>query len=160
MDERRVDEELLIFASAGRLGCAVARAFLDNWDYNLQLPLDQLMKEYFEKNVVGVSADLDLPTFQDKTVQGKIEATSGVQYGRYGIAWEALSSIIGLLCAAIRLVAELCVLASIVGGQKDGATFAMMHIFQELFRFVLTPNWTFSHTNGSFCSSLPFCLAG
>ena len=156
MEERRVDEDLLIFASVGRLCCAVARAFLDNWDQNLQLPLDQLMREHFEKNVVSVSADLDLPTFQDKVVQSKLESTGGVHYGRYGIAWEALSSIIGLLSATLRLVAELCVLATIVGGQRDGVTFATMHIFQELFRFLLTPNWAFSHTNGLFFDHLSF----
>ena len=157
VDERRLDVELLIFTSVGRLCCVIARAIFEHLESRLQIPLDQLMREHFEKNVFSVSADLDVPTYQDKVVQGKLETTSTGPYGRYGIAWESLSVIIGLLSAVTRLVAQLGVLAKVVGSQQDGISFATMHFFQELSKFLLTPNWTFSRTNGLSPDALSFC---
>ena len=148
MDERRVDEKLLIFASVGRLCCVVVRALLEYWGQKLQVSIDQLMREHFDKNVFGIRADLDVPTYQDKVAQGKLEAASRGSHGRYGVAWESLSATIELLSSATRLVTELGVLANVVGGQQDGISFAIMHFFQELSKFLLAPNWTFSRTNG------------
>jgi hypothetical protein len=62
IDERRVDEQLLISASVGRLCCTIVRAFLEYLEGKLQVPLDQLMEEHFERNVFGVRAHLDVPT--------------------------------------------------------------------------------------------------
>ena len=152
VDERRVDERLLIFASVGRLCCVIARAFLEYLEQGLQVPLDQLMGERFEKNVFSVRANLDVPTYQDKAVQGKLEATSRgpllIPHSRYGVAWQSLSVFIGILAAATRLVAEFAVLAKIIGSQQAGISFAIMHSGQEVLQFLLRPNWVFSFTNG------------
>jgi hypothetical protein len=160
IDERRVDEQLLIFASVGRLCCTIARAFLEYLEGKLQVPLDQLMEEHFERNVFGVRAHLDVPTHQDKVVQGKLEATLRgplrVPYGRYGAAWESLSLFIGLLSSVIRFVAQLGVLANVVGGQQGGISFAIMNFVRELSEFLLKPNWAVSFSNSSSSDSLSF----
>jgi len=148
MNQRRIDEGLLIFASVGRLSCAIARALLANWEQKLQVPLDQLMKEHFERNVFNVKADLDIPTSQDKVVQGKLEAISRGYYSRFGLPWDSLSVIIDLLSAVTRLVTVLGVLAKVVGSQQDGVSFTIMHFVQELSKFYMTPNWALSRTNG------------
>ena len=160
MDERRVDEQLLIFASVGRLCCVIARSFLEYAEQTLQVPLDQLMGEHFERNVFSVRADLDVPTFQDKVVQGKLEATLRgpliVPYGRYGFQWESLSISIGLLSAVTRLIAQLGVLVKVVGIQQGGISFAIIHCGRELSEFLLKPDWAFSFTNGLSSDSLSF----
>ena len=156
IDERRVDERLLIFASVGRLCCAIARASLGYLENKLEIPLDRLMGEYFERSVFGVKADLDIPTSQDKVVQGKLEATSRSHYGRFSIPWESFSFSIGLFSAVTRLVAELGVLAKVVGSQQGGIYFAIIHCGRELFEFLLKPDWVFSFANGSSSDSLPF----
>lgn len=148
MDERRVDEELLVFASIGRLCCAIAQTFLRYWEQRLQVPLDLLMKEHFDKNVFSVRADLDVPTYNDKVVQGKLEATSRGSHGTRGIAWESLSVIFGLFSSVARLVTELGVLAKVVASQRDGISFAAVHLSQELSKFLLAPDWTLSRTAG------------
>ena len=148
MDERRIDEELLIFASVGRLSCAIAQALFADWEYKLQVPLDQLTNEHFERNVFIVKADLDIPTSQDKVVQGKLEATSRNYHTRFGVPWESLSVIIDLLSAVTRLVTVLGVLAKVVGSQKDGISFAVMHFVQEISKFHLEPGWMFPRAIG------------
>lgn len=148
MDERRLDEELLVFASIGRICCAIAQALLGYWAEKLQVPLDLLMREHFDKNVFSVRANLDVPTYDDKVVQGKLEATSRGSQGTRGIAWESLSVILGLCSSVARLVTELGVLVKVVGSQRDGITFAMIHLSQELSKFFLAPDWTLSRTAG------------
>ena len=148
IDERRVDDELLIFTSMGRLCCIIAKALLGYWEQKLQVPLDLLMREHFDKNEFGVRADLDVPTYDDKVVQGRLEATSRGSHGSRGIAWESLSVILGLFSSVARLVTELCVLAKVVGSQQDGISFAVVHLCQELSKFLLAPDWTLSRTTG------------
>ena len=148
MDERRVDEKLLIFASIGRLCCVIAKALLGYWEQRLQVPLNLLMREHFDKSVFSVKADLDVPTYDDKVVKGRLEATSRGSHGTRGIAWESLSVILGLFSSVARLVIELGVLAKVVGSQQDGISFAAVHLGQELSKFLLAPDWTLSRTTG------------
>jgi len=148
MDERRVDGRLLIFACIGRLCCVIAQALLEYWGQKLEAPLDLLMREHFDKNVFSVKAGLDIPTYDDKVVQGKLEATSRGSSGRHGIAWESISVILGLFSSVTRLVTEFAVLAKVVGSQQDGISFAIMTLAQELSKFFLAPDWTFSRTTG------------
>ena len=148
MDERRLDEKLLIFTSIGRLCCAVAKAVLGYWEQKLQVPLDLLMREHFDKHVFSVRANLDVPTYDDKVVQGRLEATSRGSHGTRGIAWESISVILGLFSSVARLVTELGVLAKVVGSQQDGISFAAVHLGQELSKFLLAPDWTLSRSAG------------
>jgi len=148
MDERRLDEKLLIFTCIGRLGCAFCKAILGYCERKLQVPLDLLMREHFDKSVFNVRVDLDVPTYDDKVVQGKLEATSRGSQGTRGIAWESISVILGLFSSVTRLVTELGVLAKVVGSQQDGIYFAAVHLGQELSKFLLAPDWTLSRTAG------------
>ena len=158
IDERRLDEQLLIFASVGRLCCVVARGFLEYLEQKLRIPLDQLIGEHFEENGFGVWADLDVPTYQDKIVQGKLEATlksrMKPRHGCNSIGWESLSVFIDLLSATIRLVAELAVLVKVAGSQQGGISFVIVHFGRELCEFILRPDLGFSFTKGSFSDSI------
>jgi len=146
MDERHVDKKLLVFASVGRLCCTIARGLLDCWEQKLQVPLDLLMKEHFDKNGFSVMADLDVPTSDDRVVQGKLETATSGSYSHHGIAWESLSVVLNLFSSITRLVVEFGVLAKVVGSQQDGIPFAIAHLGQELSRFFLAPEWTFART--------------
>ena len=159
IDERRVDEQLLVFTSVGRLCCLVARAFLFYLEQKLRVPLDQLIGEHFEKNVFSVRAGLDVPTYQDKIVQGKLETTSRGPFtpphGCSDIGWGSLSVFIDLFSAVTRLVAELFVLVKVLGSQQGGISFAIISFGRELFEFLLKPDpRAFSFTNGLLSNSL------
>ena len=160
IDERRLDEQLLIFASVGRLCCVVARGFLEYLEQKLRIPLDRLIGEHFKRNGFGVRADLDVPTYQDKIVQGKLEATlksrMKPRHGCNSIGWESFSVFIDLLSATIRLVAELAVLVKVAGSQQGGISFAIVHFGRELCEFILRPDWGFSFTKGLLSDSISF----
>ena len=148
MDERRLDEKLLIFASLGRVCCSFSETILKYWEEQLQVPLDVLMKEHLDKVVVDVRARLDVPTFDDRVVKGRLESATGGSGSQYCAAWAAFSVIIGLLASAARLVTEFGVLAKVIGSQQDGIYFAILHLGQELSKIFLVPEWSFSRAYG------------
>lgn len=149
MDERRVDGELLIFASLGRICCVMADSFLKYWEEELQVPLDLLTKEIFDKVVVSVRADLDVPTFDDRVVKGRLEGATSGSGGRYCVAWGSISFILNLFSSIARLITEFGVLAKVISSQPDGISFAIAHLGQELLKIVLVPEWQFSRACGS-----------
>ena len=149
MDERRLDEKLLIFASVGRIYCAIADACLEYWEEKLRLPIDLLIKEHFDKEVFRAMARLDVPTCDDKAVKARLKgATAGASNYRYSIVWESLLVILDMATSITRLGTELGLLVKVAGGQQDGATFAMAHLGQELIRVFLVPDWAFSSAYG------------
>ena len=148
MSERRLDEELLIFASVGRVACAVAGGFLEYWEERLQIPLNLLTKEHFDKGVVYVRADLDVPTFSDKIAKGRMEGATGGSGGRYNVGWEAISVTLNILASATRLLTELGVLVKVLSSQRDGISFAIVHLGQEISKIFLAPDWDFSYAHG------------
>ena len=149
MDERRVDAELLIFASLGRICCVVAESFLKYWEEKLQIPLDLLTKEILDKVVVSVRANLDVPTFDDRVVKGRLEGATSGSGGRYCVIWGSISFILNLFSSFARLITEFGVLARVITGQQDGISFAVAHLGQELLKIVLVPEWQFSRAYGS-----------
>ena len=147
MNERRVDEKLFIFASTGRICCKVAETLFKYWEVKLEYPLGLLVKEHSEKEVFNVVVSLDVPTFNDRAVKRSLNDVSGCA-GSYGVMWDSLSLILSLLFSVIRLVGELIVLARVISGQQDGITYAVMHLGQELFQLLVTPDWIFSNGYG------------
>lgn len=149
MDERRLDENLLFYASMGQIYCALADALLEYWAEKLRIPLDLLIKEHFDKEAFGVMAHLDVPTGEDKVVKTRMEAaTASTSHDYYSIVWGSLSVILDLLFSATRLVTELGLLVKVVGGQQDGISFTMVHLGQELIRVLLVPDWALSRAYG------------
>jgi hypothetical protein len=148
MDERRVDGELLMFASLGRICCAAVDTFLKYWEEKLQVPLDLLTKEIFDKVVVSVRANLDVPTFDDRVVKGRMEAATSGSGGRYCVVWGSISFILNLFSSVARLITEFGVLARVINSQQDGISFAIAHLGQELLKIILVPEWDFSRAYG------------
>ncbi|KAF9784896.1 P-loop containing nucleoside triphosphate hydrolase protein [Thelephora terrestris] len=144
MDERRLDKELLIFASTGRICCTAFEAFLKYLEEQLQVPLDLIMKEHLDKVVVNVKASLDVPTFDDRVVKGRLESATGGGGGPdSSSAWGSISIMISLFASAARLLTGFGVLAKVIGSQQDGVYFAILHLGQELSKVFLEPGWGF-----------------
>jgi hypothetical protein len=150
VDERRLDEKLLIFASVGRIYCSIADAFLEYCEERLRVPIDLLIKEHFDKEVFSVMAHLDVPTCDDKVMKARLSgATARASVDHYSIVWGSLSVILNMATSVTRLVTELGLLAKVAGGQQDGTSFAIAHLGQELIRVLLVPDWAFSNAYGS-----------
>lgn len=149
IDERRLDESLLIFASVGQVCCVVAEAFLESLGEKLEVPLDLLTKEHFDKKVFDVTAHLDVPTEDDKLVKRRLDdVTMGYSGLHESIVWGSLSVIMDLFSSATRLVTQFGLLAKILSDQRDGVSFAIMCLGQELLWVLLRPGWFVSREHG------------
>ena len=149
MDERRLDEKLLIFASMGRVYCTIADAVLEYWEEKLRVPLDLLIKEHFDKEAFSVLAHLDIPTCDDKTVKARLQtAKANASDDHYTIVWESLLVALDLFTSIIRVVTELGLLMKVVSGQQNGISLTISHIGQELIRVLLVPDWSLSREYG------------
>lgn len=150
MNERRLDEKLLVFASMGQIYCTMAHAFLNYCEENLRTPLDLLIQEHFDKERFSVVVHLDLPTSDDKTVKARLRGAGvGAVGDHHSIVWNSLSVILDLFFSATRLISELGLLVKVLSGQPDAISFAVMYLFQELVRVLLAPDWAFSNAYGS-----------
>ena len=156
MDERRIDGKLLIFASAGRICCDLARTFLTYWAGEFALPLNLLIRERFEKEMFGAIADLDVPTHDDKVVRSRL---NDILRGGYGFVWGSLRGVLGLFYSIVHFATELGVVVKVISHQPGGVTFAIVSFGQEVFELLDTQGtlyrrgWYYSSMAGYFLTT-------
>lgn len=133
----------------GQICCAMVEAFLRSWEEKLEGPLDLLIREHFDKKVFDVTAHLDVPTHDDKIAKRKLENVATGYSGLHdSIVWGSLSVILNLFSSATRLVTQLGLLARVLSDQKDGISFAVVHLGQELLWVLVRPGWYISREHG------------
>jgi len=134
MEHRNVDKELLLYASVGRLGCAFTGHALRYFKSSVEFPLNLNIKKHYSIHTFGSMARLDVPTFDDPLVQTRLDTATTSSRGGHSLAWNTITVVVAILTAIVRLVSQLSVLTQVVGGQRDGIIFVVMHFGQELFR--------------------------
>jgi len=134
MEHRKVDKELLLYASVGRLGCAFAGHALRYFKSSVEFPLNLNIKKHYSIHTFESMARLDVPTFDDPLVQTRLDTATNSSRSGHSLAWNTITVVFTILTAVVRLVSQLSVLTKVVGGQRDGIVFVVMHFGQELFR--------------------------
>lgn len=134
IEHRTVDRELLLYASAGRLGCAFAGYALRYFRSSVEFPLNLKIKKHYSIHIFDSMARLDVPTFDDPLVQTRLDTATTSSRSSHSLAWDTITVTVAILTAIVRLASQLSVLMKVVGGQRDGIVFVVMHFGQELFR--------------------------
>lgn len=155
MERRIVDRELLIYASAGRLGCAFASNALQYFKSNVEFPLGLRIKKHYSIHIYKNMARLDVPTFDDPLVQTRLNTATSSARSTHSLAWDTISVIIAIFTATIRLASQLSVLMKVVGGQRDGVMFVVLHFGQELFRNNFKTGFNLFYTKGLYSCRIP-----
>ena len=148
MERRIVDKELLLYASLGRLGCALAGHALRYLKSSVELPLNLSIKKHYSVHIFENMARLDVPTFDDPVVQSRLDTATNFSHSTHSLAWDTISVVIGILTAAVRLVSQLSVLIEVLGGQRDGVVFVVLHFGQEVFRSNLSTGLDIFYAKG------------
>lgn len=164
MERRIVDKELLLYASVGRLGCAFAGNALHYFKSSVEFPLNLRIKKHYSIHIFENMARLDVPTFDDPLVQTRLNTATASAPGTRSLAWDTISVIISLLTATVRLTSQLSVLMKVVGGQRDGVVFVVLHFGQELFRNHFKTGFDLFYTKGLYncpmlCQHINFLLS-
>jgi hypothetical protein len=134
IERRTVDRELLLYASVGRLGCTFAAHALRYFKSSVEFPLNLKIKKHYSIHIFDSMARLDVPTFDDPLVQTRLDTATTSSRSNHSLAWDTITVIIAIMTAIVRLMSQFSVLMKVVGGQRDGIIFVVMHFAQELFR--------------------------
>jgi len=134
MEHRNVDKGLLLYASVGRLGCAFAGHALRYFKSSVEFPLNLNIKKHYSIHTFDSMARLDVPTFDDPLVLTRLDTATNSSRSGHSLAWDTITVVVTILTAIVRLASQLSVLTKVVGGQRDGIVFVVMHFGQELFR--------------------------
>ena len=154
-----VDRELLIHASVGRLGCAFAGHALRYFKSSVEFPLNLKIKKHYSIHIFDSMARLDVPTFDDPLVQTRLDTATTSSRSSHSLAWDTITVIIAIFTAIVRLASQLSVLVKVVGGQRDGIVFVVMHFGQELFRNNFRTGLDLFYTKGFYIYTLPTLIS-
>ena len=100
----------------------------------MEFPLNLKIKKHYSIHTFENMARLDVPTFDDPLVQTRLDTATTSSRSTHSLAWDTISVVIAVLTATIRLASQLSVLLKVVGGQRDGVVFVLLHFGQELFQ--------------------------
>jgi hypothetical protein len=155
MERRIVDRELLLYASIGRLGCAFAGHALRYFKSRVEFPLNLKIKKHYSAHIFENMARLDVPTFEDPLVQTTLDTATTSSRSTHSLAWDTITVIIAILAAAVRLASQFSVLMKVVGGQRDGIVFVVLHFGQELFEHNFKTGFDLFCTKGLYAYHMP-----
>ena len=155
MEHRNVDRELLLYASVGRLGCAFAGHALRYFKSIVEFPLNLNIKKHYSIHTFESMARLDVPTFDDPLVLTRLDTATNPPRSGHSLAWNTITVVVAILTAIIRLASQFSVLMKVVGSQRDGVVFVVMHFGQELFRNNFRTGIDLFYTKGLYVYAWP-----
>ncbi|KAG6332407.1 hypothetical protein ID866_6678 [Astraeus odoratus] len=134
VEQRTIDKEILLRVAAGRMTCIIAERLLQYIRSRIIIPLNMSIKQFYSSHIYQAMARLDVPTFEDPAVQRQLESASSTSW-KSSVAWETIQAIANVVMTAVRLLAQLSVLISILREQRDGPLLAVLSFVQAFFQW-------------------------
>ncbi|KAF6748428.1 HlyB/MsbA family ABC transporter [Ephemerocybe angulata] len=133
VEKRTVDKEFLIRIAIGRILTIFSIRLFTYVQEKVQIPLNLRIKRYYALRTFWAMARLDMPTFEDDVVQQQLQQSVS-HSTRTSIAWDVVSTFLKIGSSAMRLFAQVAVLANVLGEQRDGSLLLLLtfaHLFVE-----------------------------
>jgi hypothetical protein len=133
VEKRTVEKAFLIRIAVGRCITIFAIRLFTYVQDRVQSPLNLRIKRYYALRTFWAMARLDVPTFEDDVVQQQLQQSVS-HSSRTSIAWDVVSTFLKIGSSAMRLFAQIAVLASVLSEQRDGHLLLMLtfaHLFME-----------------------------
>lgn len=119
VEKRTVDKEFLMRIAIGRCLTIFSIRLFTYVQERVQIPLNLRIKRYYALRTFWAMARLDVPTFEDDVVQQQLQQSVG-HSSRTSIAWDVVSTFLKIGSSAMRLIAQVTVLAGVLAEQRDG----------------------------------------
>ncbi|KZT24691.1 P-loop containing nucleoside triphosphate hydrolase protein [Neolentinus lepideus HHB14362 ss-1] len=155
VDTRTVDKRFLFRIAGGRIACVLAVRVLAHLQQIIATPLQTRVKRFYSLHIFHALARLDLPTYEDTSVQRQIEAS----YSRsgYGPAWDAVKTVATLGSTVMQIVSQLTVLVAVLREQPEGPLLTSIAVVQttieylSLRRYIVPPTiWAATTKNSDY----------
>ncbi|EKM60432.1 uncharacterized protein PHACADRAFT_109893 [Phanerochaete carnosa HHB-10118-sp] len=134
VDSRTVDKSLLVRVTFGMWVCKILTRLLKYAKSHITLPLKARLKQHYSVHLFAARARLDVPTFEDPSVQRQLDSASHVN--GQSVAWGTFTMLSGLVTTAIKVVTQTSVLARVLKDQQDGTLLAVVSLVPELVQWM------------------------
>jgi hypothetical protein len=124
INERELDEKLLIQLTCGRVVCSLVQSLLERIDGWLYLDFDDFVKRHYSNYAFKHIARIDLPTFMDPSVSQQLDAVS-LRYGFCSVG-RTLDSLLHSGCSILVLFTQVGVLVTILREQGISSTLSLL----------------------------------
>ncbi|CAL1697352.1 unnamed protein product [Somion occarium] len=131
VESRTVDRNLLMEVTFGAIVCKLITRLLQWIKGRLFWPLSSRLKQHFAVHLFHARARLDVPTFENESVQAQLESASS-SVGGHSVAWTTLTMVTGIASTAIQLISQSSVLWHTLSNQMDGRMLAMVALIQSI----------------------------
>ncbi|KAK1232133.1 hypothetical protein PQX77_004734 [Marasmius sp. AFHP31] len=131
VEQRKVDKDLLLRIAMGRVLCSIFTIILDWGKGKTSRPLNLLIKRHYSGYMFQTMARLDLPTFEDSSIQRQLEEVFTPD-SRNSVVWNVVSLAIRLSTTTLRVASQLSVLVAVLRNQRDGPLLAVLSFSQTL----------------------------
>jgi hypothetical protein len=139
IDKRTVDHDLLVRVAAGRIACSIGSKLIDSLCTRIYDPVRRRVGLYYRIRAFRATARLDLPTFEDPSVQRQLEATH-ISH-RSSVAMDAIVSIINLWSTFVEAVSQITVLRGVLQEQPGSGLLVTMVFMSNISRYMFR-GWT------------------
>ncbi|KAI5120220.1 hypothetical protein M0805_000035 [Coniferiporia weirii] len=133
VETRSVDKTVLIRVAAARISVAIVKRILSHTKSRTMMLLDQRIKAHYAGYIFEAYARLDVPTFEDPTVQRQLDDVSG---GRTSVAWDTVQMLTNTLSTLLLLVSQVSVLLKVLQDQRDGTIIALLSFLSPLLQWI------------------------
>ncbi|KAH8822512.1 P-loop containing nucleoside triphosphate hydrolase protein [Flagelloscypha sp. PMI_526] len=122
--QRRVDLSLLWKVVLGQFACDGVTSVLSTLSNWVAGPLHDKINSYYRSQAFRVKARFDVPTFEDPSVQRKLDNLQEYPGGQTSIVFECLTMAVSIGGEVLRLVTQVTILSRVLKGQPDGILLA------------------------------------
>ena len=134
IDTRSVDQALLFRVLAMKCACGLAEYFSRITISWASKRLSSTMRSHFSEHTLQAHARLDVPTYDDPSVQGQLKSVISE------VAWNAISHSTEMISTLLQLISQLTVLLSVVRAQPDGILLTCLSFAEPVFTLISGSN--------------------
>jgi hypothetical protein len=132
IDTRTLDQRLLLMVAVGHIIAGVLTNVLNRLKRYTTRPLNKHINRHFSIHVFEGSARLDVPTFNDSSIQKHLQ---DVKPGGSSAAFITVNNFLHFARTGITLFTQVGVLLHVLKSQRDGVSLALMSVAHSVFQW-------------------------
>lgn len=114
--------------------CRILTRLLKYAKSHVTVPLRARLKQHYSVHLFAARARLDVPTFEDPSIQRQLDSASHVN--GQSVAWGTFTMLSGLMTTAIKVISQTSVLARVLKDQQDGPLLAVVSFAPEVVQWL------------------------
>ncbi|KAF9072268.1 P-loop containing nucleoside triphosphate hydrolase protein [Rhodocollybia butyracea] len=132
IEKRTVDKQLLFKVAASRVACSLGEVILQHFSRVISRPLNTRIKQYYNIHMFGALARLDVPTYNDPSIQRQHEQAFPSTDLPQSVVWKTVVGSVNLGSTVVMLISQLTVMFRVLKDQHDGPLLAFLSLLNSV----------------------------